>query len=104
MVIVDAALKRRASQGNPVRVAMVGAGFMGRGIANQIINSVPGMKLVAIANRSVEKAQRPYMETGVECKAVQTLGALQDAIEAGTYAVTDDATLLCDADAIDCIL
>ena len=30
---------------------MIGAGFMARGIANQIVNSVPGMRLVAIANR-----------------------------------------------------
>ena len=32
---------------------MVGAGFMGRGLANQIVNSVPGMELVAIANRDL---------------------------------------------------
>jgi predicted homoserine dehydrogenase-like protein len=106
MFIVDRALKRRAAENNPVRVAMVGAGFMGRGVANQIINSVPGMRLVAIANRSLETAQRAYREAGAECRTVSTTGQLHDAIRSGTYAVADDANLLCDADnsAVDCIL
>ena len=51
MIIVDAALKAREAAGNPVRVAMIGAGFMARGIANQIFDAVPGMRLCAIANR-----------------------------------------------------
>ena len=33
MIIVDRALQQRERDKNPVRVAMVGAGFMGRGIA-----------------------------------------------------------------------
>src|SRR3954447_25349054 len=104
MFIVDSALKRRAAEGNPVRVGMIGAGFMARGIANQIINSVPGLRLVAIANRTVETAQRAYREAGAGFKTVTSLSALQDAIKAGTYAVTDNAILLCEADGIDCIL
>ena len=51
MVILDTALRKRAADGNPIRVAMIGAGFMARGIANQIINSVPGMRLVGMARR-----------------------------------------------------
>ena len=35
MILVDRALARRKREGKPVRVAMVGAGFMGRGIALQ---------------------------------------------------------------------
>ena len=58
MILVDSALAQRAAEGRPVRVAMVGAGFMGRGLANQIINSVPGMDLVAIANRHAGNAER----------------------------------------------
>jgi len=33
---------------------------MGRGIANTIVNSVPGMKLVAISNRRLERALEAY--------------------------------------------
>ena len=103
MVIVDAALKRRAAQGNPVRVAMVGAGFMARGVANQIINSVPGMRLVAIANRSIANAERCYREAGASFQHVRSVGALQDCIRTNTYAVTDDANLVCDAEDVECI-
>ena len=56
MIIVDTALKKRAAEGRPVKVALVGAGFMARGVANQIVNSVPGMKLVAISNRTLPTA------------------------------------------------
>ena len=32
MIIVDNALKERERQGRPIRVGMVGAGFMGQGL------------------------------------------------------------------------
>jgi predicted homoserine dehydrogenase-like protein len=105
MIIVDRALQARAEAGNPVRVGMIGAGFMGRGIANQIINSVPGMELVAIFNRDVNKAIRAYREAGIEdTKAVQTVSGLEAAIASGQYAVTDDAMLLCQAAGIDALI
>lgn len=104
MIIIDTALKRRAAEGNPIRVGMIGAGFMARGVANTIINSVPGMRLVAIANRTLEKAEQAYREAGAEYRVVSTLGDLQDNIRNNVYSVTDDAHLLCDAEGIDCIL
>ena len=61
MIVVDRLLERRVRrEGRPVRVAMVGAGFMGRGIALQIATATPGMELVAIANRTVDKAREAY--------------------------------------------
>jgi predicted homoserine dehydrogenase-like protein len=105
MIIVDNALKARAEAGNPVKVAMIGAGFMGRGIANQILNSVPGMKLVAISNRSLDVAKRAYAEAGAEdVKVVDTVSELEDAIAQGQYAVTEDAMLLCKASGIDALI
>ena len=32
MILVDNALRAREEQGKPIRVAMVGAGFMGQGL------------------------------------------------------------------------
>jgi predicted homoserine dehydrogenase-like protein len=105
VIIVDRALQERADQGRPVRVAMVGAGFMGRGIANQIVNSVPGMELVAIANRHIDKARRAYEEAGFqEAAAVDEVGALEDAIFRGRPAVTEDALLLCEAEGIEAVI
>lgn len=105
MFIVDTALKARAEAGNPVRVAMIGAGFMGRGIANQIANSVPGMELVAIFNRRIEGAIRAYNEAGIEeTQVVTTVADLEDSIAQGKYAVTDDPMLLARAEGIDALI
>ncbi|HEY9603807.1 MAG TPA: Gfo/Idh/MocA family oxidoreductase [Allocoleopsis sp.] len=105
MIIVDTALQAREEAGNPIKVAMIGAGFMGRGVANQILNSVPGMRLVAISNRSISEAKRAYAEAGAEeVKEVSTVSELEDAIAKGQYAITDDAMLLCKAEGIDALV
>jgi len=48
MILVDTALAKRASENNPIRVGMIGAGFMGKIIALQLIRYVKGIELVAI--------------------------------------------------------
>lgn len=105
MFIVDTALQARAEAGNPVKVGMIGAGFMGRGIANQITNSVPGMELVAIANRHLEGAKRAYSEAGVEdVRAVNSVASLAETLSQGKYAVTEDPMLLAQAEEIDALI
>ena len=105
MILVDSALRRREAEGNPVRVALVGAGFMGRGLTNQIVNSVPGMQLVAIANRTLARAEQAYDEAGVSERRVVTNGdELDKAVADGVAAVTDDYTALCDAASVDAIV
>ena len=105
MIIVDKALQARAEAGNPVKVGMIGAGFMGRGIANQIANSVPGMELVAIANRRLDGAKRAYAEAGVEdIQEVKTVKGVEEAVARGKYTVTEDPLLLCQAQGIDALI
>ncbi|MEH2464451.1 NAD(P)H-dependent oxidoreductase [Nostoc sp.] len=105
MIIIDRALQARAAAGNPIKVGMIGAGFMGRGIANQIINSVPGMELVAISNRQIDAAKQAYSEAGIEdIQVVATVSELEDAIAKGKYAVTEDAKLMCRAEGIEAII
>jgi predicted homoserine dehydrogenase-like protein len=84
---------------------MVGAGFAGRGLALQIVTSMVGMKLVAIANRTLDQAERAYREAGVEqLRAVESTHQLEAAIAEGQYAITDDPFLLCEAVNIDVIV
>jgi predicted homoserine dehydrogenase-like protein len=105
MIIVDNALKKLEEQQKPIKVAMIGAGFMGSGIALQIINSVPGMRLVAIANRNVERAKSAYTNAGaVVTYRVDTREDLEDNIMLGKYSVTDNAELVCEAEGIDAII
>jgi predicted homoserine dehydrogenase-like protein len=105
MIIVDKALEKRHEQGNPIRVAMVGAGYMGRGIALQIITATPGIKLVAISNRTLSEAERAYRQAGVDSiRRVETVAQLESAIAQGQCTITDDAMLLCQAQGIDAVI
>ena len=105
MIIVDEALARREQQGDPIKVAMVGAGYMGRGIALQIIGSTPGMRLVGIANRTLSEAERAYRQAGVDAvERVETVAQLEQAIAQGRYTITQDAMLLCQAEGIDAVI
>ncbi|QXV64843.1 NAD(P)-dependent oxidoreductase [Mucilaginibacter sp. 21P] len=105
MIIVDTALAKRAALNNPVKVAMVGAGFMAKGIAIQICNYVPGIELVAIANRNIEHAKVAYNEADIfDTNMVDTVAQLEINIKKGVVSVTDDAFLLCKANGIDAIV
>jgi predicted homoserine dehydrogenase-like protein len=105
VIIVDRALRKLAAAGRPIRVAMIGAGFMGRGVANQVVNSVPGMALVAVSNRHVAAARRAYVDAGVaDVTEVDSVAALEAAIHAGRAAVSADALLLCTAGNVDALI
>ena len=73
MILVDNALKAREAQGQPIRVGMIGAGFMGQGLTNQIVNSVPGMRMAAVSNRHLEKALHVFHYAGLENVIVATI-------------------------------
>src|SRR5687767_8023182 len=98
MIIVDTALAKRQANNNPLKVAMIGAGFMGRGIALQILKYTQGMDLVAIYNRTVSGAQRAYMEAGVESvPVINSQSVLEDRIASGKYSIVEDPMLICHA-------
>jgi predicted homoserine dehydrogenase-like protein len=105
MIVLDRLLERREEEGRPVRVAMVGAGFMGRGIALQIATATPGMELVAIANRTVDKAREAYALGGAEdVRHVDGASELEQAIGEGRPAVTDDPLLVAQAEQVDAVI
>jgi predicted homoserine dehydrogenase-like protein len=105
MIIVDNALKRRAAERNPVRVAIVGAGNIGRVMTLQIEKYVTGMKLVAIANRTLKNAERAYRLAGIDSiNKVETVAQLEKSITTGQYAITNDPSLLCEARGIEAII
>jgi predicted homoserine dehydrogenase-like protein len=104
VVILDTALEKRRQSGTPVRVGIVGAGYLGRGMALQIITSIPGMRVAAVSNRTLSRAEQAYEQAGVEYERVETVAELDRAIARGRYAVTDDPHLLCRADGIDVLI
>jgi predicted homoserine dehydrogenase-like protein len=105
MIIVDTALNQLEDQGKPIRVGIIGAGYMGRGAALQILRYTKGMKLVAISNRTLPAAEKAYRMAGVEeVRVVETKQQLEQTIANGEYAITGDAKILCEAEGIDVIV
>jgi len=91
MIIVDNALKAREAEGRPIRVGMIGAGFMGQGLTNQITNRVPGMRMAAVYNRKPERAVHVYRYSGFENVAMcGSQRAVDDAIRRGVPVVAED--------------
>jgi predicted homoserine dehydrogenase-like protein len=104
VILVDRALADREEQGKPILVGMVGAGFMGRGIALQILSAAAGMRLVAIANRDVGRAREAYEQAGVAPVTAESRAEIEQAVAAGRPVVTEDALELCATEAIDVVV
>jgi len=105
MILVDTALDKRHADGKPLRVGLVGAGYMGRGIAMHFLEPLRGMRLVAVSNRTIGDAERAYTQAGiVDTRKVDNVRDLESAIAAGRPAIADDAMLLCQADGIDVLI
>jgi predicted homoserine dehydrogenase-like protein len=105
MIIVDRALQAREEQGKPIRVGMIGAGFMARGLANQIVNSVRGMRMAAIYNRHPQKAFDAYRYAGIEDVAsAGTQAALDGAIQQKRAVVAEEWMAICRSPEIDVLV
>jgi len=107
MIIVDTALKARAAAGKPVEFALYGAGFMGRGIVNQVTNYMPGLRVAVICNRTVAAAIDAYESVGIprdRIVEVATAGELEDARAKGLHAVTADPLVPCAAPSIEALV
>ena len=105
MILVDTALEKREREGKPIRVGLIGAGYMGRGIALQFLTPLVGMRLVAVANLTLPDAERAYVQGGIDSvKTVGTVAQLESAIDRGQFAVTENAVLLCEAGNIDVVI
>lgn len=105
MIIVDGALDARERADKPVRVAMAGAGFMGRAITRQILNHATGLRLAGIFNRTPAHAEAAFRAAGANdvCSA-ETADQFQTAMDNGVPAVLADPTLLSAAPGIDVVV
>jgi len=105
VILIDRALAQRESDGNPIGVALVGAGFMGRGLINQIVNSVPGMQISVVVNRTLEKAERALRDAGItDVRVVTDAAGVDAAVAAGAVAITTDHRAACSAESVDALV
>jgi len=105
MIMVDTALKAREAEGRPIRVALIGAGFMSHGLANHIVNTTPGMRLVGVCNRRAQRAFDLCQYAGVRDTASPSNQREADlAIREGKVVATDDAFLLARSSEVDVLV
>ena len=99
-------LAQRESEGNPIRVGVIGAGKFGSGLVVQL-SRVPGMRASAVADIRPDLARDAYASCGLDRDAIttaRTAAQVDDAIRDGRATVTDDASLITGADTIDVVV
>jgi predicted homoserine dehydrogenase-like protein len=105
MIIVDSALRKLETEKLEIKVAMVGAGFMAKAVAYQICKFTPGILLVAISNRNVDKAKITFQAADVlDAEEVSCISGLEKNIRLGIPSVTNNPLLLTAANGIDAII
>jgi predicted homoserine dehydrogenase-like protein len=89
-------LRRRASDGNPIRVGIIGCGQMGSGLAHTM-HSVTGMAVSAIADIDPQRAIGTFMDLGYQRQDILVnppRPAAEDAIRKRRPVVTEDTLLM----------
>lgn len=106
MIIVDTALEERERDQNPIRVALVGAGYMGKGMARQIIEYMPGIDVVGVANRTLSHAEEVLRASGVgeSFEVAETQSEAERIIRSGKRVITSDPANIVMAANVDAIL
>lgn len=105
MIIVDSALKQRHAEGNPVKFGLFGAGFMAKGLVNQVVNYTPGMSVPAICNRSLDRAASILKQAGAtDIREVSTAAELDEVVNSGGHAITSNPEALFACESIDVMM
>jgi predicted homoserine dehydrogenase-like protein len=93
-------LRKRQEAGNPVRVGVIGAGMYGSQYLTQA-RFVPGIKLVAVCGRHLDKAQKHCVMAGWsadDLAMVTSASAINDVARKGKVALVADAQELLQAE------
>jgi predicted homoserine dehydrogenase-like protein len=105
VILVDNALKTREMESRPIRVALLGAGFISRGLANHIVSTTLGMRLVGIYNRELSRAFDLCQYAGVtDVASPSAQDDVDFAIRHGKVVATKDAFLLARSSEVDVLV
>jgi predicted homoserine dehydrogenase-like protein len=97
-----AKLRRRAEEGRPVRVGLIGAGKFGSMFLSQA-RVTPGLHVMGIADLSAERARAALIATGWDVDA-SVAGSLDDARATGRTAIVEDSEALIRAGGLDVVI
>jgi predicted homoserine dehydrogenase-like protein len=92
------------SIGRHIRVGLVGAGFMGRGIV-EIFESTPGMEVVVVADIEIERAAACFEDIGfTQYSQIARAGEAQGTRFPGQRVITSNSSILPEIEGLDFII
>lgn len=104
-ITTDLLLDERARAARPIRVGVLGPGFMGKALILQIMGTAPGMVVTAVHCRDVAKARDALAWAGVtEVDVVDSASAVDRSARAGRVALTQDVEAVTGADEVDVVV
>ncbi len=95
-------LQRRAAEGRPVRIGLIGAGKFGSMFLAQA-RTTPGVHVLAVADLSVPRAREALRNTGWEEEQISA-ASFAEALTSGATHITEDAEALIAADGMDVVV
>ncbi len=105
MYYYEQPLLKREKEGNPIKIGIVGMGEMGKGLLNQVHNYTPGMMVLGIFNRNIEKAQQACHTVGIKQFTTEAKpNIFQKAFENNMPVITNDISFLIESEEIDVII
>ncbi|NBC81820.1 MAG: NAD(P)-dependent oxidoreductase [Bacteroidetes bacterium] len=105
MYIIDNKLKEREKANNPIRVGVIGAGEMAKGLINQINRYTPGMVVAATYSRTLEKIEKAYQVADIKnYKKALDKNTFDSTIKSGQSVITETLQLLLESDQIDVVV
>ena len=106
MLNLNTKLKMLEENGNLIRVGIVGAGQMGKGLVSQI-KCMHGIKTVILANRTLQKAVEAYKLANItedNITIAKNSTEAQQAIIKGNYVACEDYLTVCECPYVDVVV
>ena len=103
---LNSRLRTLEAKGQPIRVAMTGAGWMGSGFV-AAISIMPGMEVAVIVDDDVDAARMAFVAAGYATESVvvaQSVGQATDALRSGKRLVTGAQDLASQLEAVDVVV
>lgn len=103
---LNSRLRTLEAKGQPIRVAMTGAGWMGSGFV-AAISIMPGMEVAVVVDDDMSAAREAFVAAGYATESVmvaQSVGQATDALRAGKRLVTGSQDLASQIEAVDIVV
>lgn len=99
-------LRKMEEEGKYIKIGLVGAGQMGRGMVSQMF-LMKGIRACLVSDIALENVINAYRLAGVkdeDIKVVESVKEAQEAIESGYYVATADSTIVTGTPAVDVVI